>query len=159
MLGNVNIDFLSHANFVQCDLILRSFLLVLFCFFLFHRKRNACSHVHHLSQVGVGKWILPDFDQGLQFSGCYLFTLRVDATESLIRKEYSPIICTTRPSLPLSPDFILLVSQVIKKVKQNAGTENFSANMWMLLLLAFWLCSSLNLEDEVLYTNSFSQFT
>ncbi|KAH8495536.1 hypothetical protein H0E87_018635 [Populus deltoides] len=61
--------------------------------------------------VGVGKWILPGFDQGLQFSGCYLFTLRVDATESLIRKEYSPIICTTRPSLPPPPDFILLVSQ------------------------------------------------
>ncbi|KAJ6898469.1 hypothetical protein NC652_025096 [Populus alba x Populus x berolinensis] len=28
--------------------------------------------------VGVGKWILPGFEQG----GCYLFTLRVDATES-----------------------------------------------------------------------------
>jgi len=67
MLGNVSINFLSHANFVQYDLILRSFLLVLFCFFLFHRKRNACSHVHHLSQVGVGKWILPGFDQGLNF--------------------------------------------------------------------------------------------
>uniref|UniRef100_A0A6N2N1K1 Uncharacterized protein n=1 Tax=Salix viminalis TaxID=40686 RepID=A0A6N2N1K1_SALVM len=26
--------------------------------------------------------------------------------------------------------------QVVKKVKQNAGIENFSASMWMLLLLA-----------------------
>jgi hypothetical protein len=134
MLGNVSINFLSHANFVQYDLILRSFLLVLFCFFLFHRKRNACSHVHHLSQVGVGKWILPGFDQGLNFLAAILL---LDATESLIRKEHSPIICTTRPSLSPPPDFILLVSQVIKKVKQIAGTENFSANMWMLLLLAF----------------------
>ncbi|KAB5537710.1 hypothetical protein DKX38_015243 [Salix brachista] len=88
------------------------------------------TYMAYNTAVAVGKWILPGFDQGHQFSGCYLITSGVDAT------EYSPIICIDK-AFSVSPlDFILLVSQVVKKVKQNAGIENFSASMWILLLLA-----------------------
>lgn len=103
--------------------------------------------MHHLSQVAVGKWILPGFDQGHQFSGCYLFTSRVDATEYSITTNFHLSSALTRPSLfpPLISYFWFL--RWLKRW-----------NKMLELKISQQVCG-LNLEDEVLYSNCYKGFS
>lgn len=80
MLGNVSINFLSHANFVQYDLILRSFLLVLFCFFFYSKEKE----MHVLMFITFRRWELengssPVLTKVFNFLAA-IFLPRVDAT-------------------------------------------------------------------------------
>lgn len=105
------------------------------------KKRNICSFslpsCRWESENGSSTFLT---NQCLQFSGCHLFfpwELMLQSTGLQVTSTYH--LCW-HGLLVFSPWFhIIMASQVVKRWNKMVELTIFSAKMWMLPLLAFWL--------------------